>query len=78
MYREVFTPEQIKFARETGIDDDRTLSQTLRRELNSADAGHLRNVLRSLIMSHLAANERIRELEDNLAALSRKSPVERV
>jgi hypothetical protein len=77
MLRSAFTPEQMKFARESGIEDDRMLSEILRRELSCTDAGHLRNVLRNLVLSHLAANERIRELEENRGADSRNSPARR-
>jgi hypothetical protein len=34
-------------------------------------------VLRNLVLSHLAANERIRELEENRGAGSRNSPIRR-
>jgi hypothetical protein len=68
-----FNPEQTKFVRQNGIEDDRTLSELLRREMSCTDAGHLRAVLRDLILSHMAANERIRELQANLTTLNPSS-----
>jgi hypothetical protein len=75
--RRVFTPEQIKAACDVGIDSDETLSQILRSDLSSNDSGHLRNVVRMLVNSHLAANERIRELEENLRSMAGKTKHDR-
>lgn len=62
-------PAQQKFMTTLAIEDDRTLMELLRREMSCTDAGHLRSVLRDLIQSHMAANERIRELQANLKTL---------
>jgi transposase len=68
------SPPPTKYVPVIGIEDDRTLSELLRREMSCTDAGHLRAVLRDLILSHKAANERIRELDANLKTLSGSSP----
>jgi Arc/MetJ family transcription regulator len=62
----MFSPEQLRVAREMGIVDDDVLAEVLRRELSCQDSGHLRNVLRVLVMSHIAANERMRELANTV------------
>jgi len=57
-----FSQAQLEIARETGIADDAILADILRREISSNDSGHLRSVLRVLVLSHIAANEKMREL----------------
>jgi hypothetical protein len=57
-----FSQAQLEVARETGIADDAILADILRREISSNDSGHLRSVLRVLVLSHIAANEKMREL----------------
>ena len=62
MFPSFFSQAQLELARESGIADDAVLADILRRELCSNDSGHLRSVLRVLVMSHIAANEKMREL----------------
>jgi hypothetical protein len=62
MFPSFFSQAQLELARETGIADDAVLADILRRELSSNDSGHLRSVIRVLVLSHIAANEKMREL----------------